>query len=290
MHKRKIKNNSQTAYLRYADALNYWYTRLYNMCVSSIKWENTGMMTTFPIIEKTLINSGGISVTEDDILSKLLFLPYRPIGSINQYGYHTNYEAVGSNGYHRKFTNGRDGVVIISNPSAESELPVIQYYAEQLATLTISWRVNIIQTRTTAILAVPENELLSVENRLAQIEEGVPWILEKRELNKEFEELNLNIPYTADKISDEINKKWSEWLTWIGVPSMTIEKKANLLKDEVSHSLGGTLASRATRFQYRQEGARITNEIFGTNIEPVFYVDVVSSDEIIATVKEKSNE
>ena len=52
----------------------------------------------------------------------------------------------------------------------------------------------------------------------------------------------------------------------------------------------GSGGERTTRFQYRQEGARITNEIFGTNIEPVFYVDVVSSDEIIATVKEKSIE
>ena len=70
-------------------------------------------------------------------------------------------------------------------------------------------------------------------------------------------------PFVADKLDIHKEKEWNEFLRLIGIANMNFQKKERNIKDEVLASQGGTIASRWSRFQPRQNAVDKINEKFG---------------------------
>ena len=69
-------------------------------------------------------------------------------------------------------------------------------------------------------------------------------------------------PFVADKIDLHKEKDWNEFLRLIGIANMNFQKKERNIKDEVLASQGGTIASRYSRFEPRQDAIDLINEKF----------------------------
>ena len=65
-----------------------------------------------------------------------------------------------------------------------------------------------------------------------------------------------------DKIDLHKEKDWNEFLRLIGIANMNFQKKERNIKDEVLASQGGTVASRFSRFQPRQNAIDEINKKF----------------------------
>ena len=62
------------------------------------------------------------------------------------------------------------------------------------------------------------------------------------------------------------NQIWNEALTYLGISNVSYQKKERLISDEVSRSMGGTVASRYTRLDMRQQACEKINKMFGLDI------------------------
>lgn len=91
-------------------------------------------------------------------------------------------------------------------------------------------------------------------------------------------------PYVADKLDVHKEKEWNEFLRLIGIANMNFQKKERNIKDEVLASQGGTIASRFSRFQPRQNAIDKINEKFkdylnGKKLEVKYYDGIPTSIE-----------
>lgn len=96
-------------------------------------------------------------------------------------------------------------------------------------------------------------------------------------------------PFVADKLDIHKEKEWNEFLRLIGIANMNFQKKERNIKDEILASQGGTIASRYSRFQPRQNAVDKINEKFseylkGKKLEVKYY------DGIPTTIEEKEDE
>ena len=98
-------------------------------------------------------------------------------------------------------------------------------------------------------------------------------------------------PYVADKLNQDKREEWSEFLELVGISNVGVQKKERVIRDEIMTSMGGTIASRYSRFESRRLAVDEINKKFNQNIEVEFYDglpstienvdDFLSSDEVI---------
>jgi hypothetical protein len=78
-------------------------------------------------------------------------------------------------------------------------------------------------------------------------------------------------PFVADKLSEQKDKIWNEFLRLIGIANTSFQKKERNIQDEVFISQAGTIASRYSRFEARREAIDKINKKWNLNIEVEYY-------------------
>ena len=79
------------------------------------------------------------------------------------------------------------------------------------------------------------------------------------------------------------DKDWAEFLRLIGVSNLSFQKKERNIKDEIIAMQGGTVASRYSRFQPRQNAVEKINKKFskyldGKKLEVRYYDGIPTSE------------
>ena len=98
-------------------------------------------------------------------------------------------------------------------------------------------------------------------------------------------------PFVADKIDIHKEKDWNEFLRLIGIANMNFQKKERNIKDEVLASQGGTIASRYSRFEPRENAIKEINEKFNVNIEVSYYDGIpTTTDDFETEIKDTERE
>ena len=67
-------------------------------------------------------------------------------------------------------------------------------------------------------------------------------------------------PFVSDKLADQKDKIWNEFLRLIGVANTSFQKKERNIRDEIFISQSGTIASRFTRFNARCDAINKINK------------------------------
>ena len=118
-------------------------------------------------------------------------------------------------------------------------------------------------------------------------------VISYEDLNVDDTQIVLNpAPFVTDKIMQYNNQLWSEFFRLIGIANLNELKKERLIKDEMTASQGGTIASRFSRFEPRARAIKEINEKFGDYLEApiqVEYYDGEPSD-IENNIKEEDND
>ena len=125
------------------------------------------------------------------------------------------------------------------------------------------------------MIVLQEKWEFAVKNVYQQYDGNQPFIFGSKNmgLKDNISVLKTDAPYLADKLMEQKNQIWNEAMTYLGISNVSYQKKERLISDEVTRSMGGTIASRQSRLEMRKEACDQINRMFGTNIDVDFRED-----------------
>lgn len=261
-----------------------YYQRLLELSISMFEWRNLPITIDSRYIELMLFEKGSVVYFNDEAIGNLC-LDCISQGQFDVYGYPKKRRAYSSYNQYNRELNENDSVIIWNNFLRTNSQLVVKMYAERLYNLDRIIDVNVNSQKTpVAILATPQQRL-TMKNLYKDYDGNAPFIFGDKNLDLNgIKAISTGAPYVADNIYSLKTQIWNEALTYLGISNVNTTKKERLISDEVQRNLGGTIASRYSRLQSRQDAVKKINEMFGTNIE-VEYRDGVYSD-VIADIKD----
>ena len=237
-------------------------------------------------LNKTLLRNGSIAFFKDEILG-LIALPYDVIGNFDIYGRPIEIMARAANGtYYKKLTRDEFVIMYDNNGKYPIFLDICQM-AERIALSKRTIDVNIVQQRTPRIWKTSQDKKRTLSDMLANID-GMEENIATYE-SIDIDDMNVVLapaPFVADKIDLHLDKEWAEFYRLIGVANLVEQKKERMIRDEMSASQGGTIASRFSRFEPRKRAIDEINNKFGTNIEVSYYDGEPTTEEVQELLEE----
>lgn len=260
--KRKLINSQLSNFNTY----NMYKRQLLTLAENVFEFSNMPKFIDTSYLNKTLLRQGSIAFFVDEVMG-LLALPYQNIGKLDVYGRPTAIQVISLNGY-TKFIKNPDEFVIMydNNGRYPIYLDVLQY-AERIALDTRTEDINILQQKTPRFWKTTSEKEKSIKDLVNNVDGMENIILTYNNLDLEDTTLVLApAPFVADKIDLHKEKTWNEFLRLIGIANMNFQKKERNIKDEITASQGGTIASRYNRFEPRKKAIEEINEKFGNII------------------------
>lgn len=259
------RNNEYLTYQTFA----YHLFKLENIAMSKFDYEDLPSEIDKRFVEYTLLHHRKGVFFHDEILNKFLFLPFTDAGNYDVYHNPLKINAYADNGYH-KTLDLSECVIMYENKTRTNIFNTLVLFANRLTELDRSIDLNLSAQKTPLAILCNEEERLSMENAYLKYRNGEPVIFGSKEFDKEnFTVLNTEAPFVADKLENIKEKRVNEALTFIGVPSVGIEKKERLISDEINNANIDTEIMLNSRKMSRENAIRKINEKFGLNIKLV---------------------
>jgi hypothetical protein len=233
-------------------------------------YENMPEMIDVAYMNAVLVNKGAIAFFKDEIMG-LIALPFSISGKLDVYGRPQRIIAYGKNGYNKPLNKG-ELVIMYDNYGRYPLILDIYQYAERMAELERTKDINIRQQRTPRIWQTSDEKMRTLKDILNNVDAYSDDVIAYDSFA--IDEINgvlLPAPFVADKLQDEKEKLWNEFLRLIGVSNVSIQKKERNIKDEISASNGGTIASRFNRFEPRKKALEQIKEKFEIDIKVSYY-------------------
>lgn len=278
--KKKLVNSQLNNFATYQMYLRQCLTLAENV----FEFPNMPIYIDLAYVNKVLLRKGAIAFFYDDVLEELLALPFTNYGKLDVYGRPLKIQVFGKNGYNRVLN--KDEYVIMYDNNGQYPLFIdICQYAERIALTTRTTDINIGQQKTPRFWKTSTEKELSLKRLVENVDGYEETILTYEDIN--FDDTSLVLapaPFVADKLDIHKEKEWNEFLRLIGIANMNFQKKERNIKDEVLASQGGTIASRWSRFQPRQNAVDKINEKFseyldGKKLEVKYYDGIPTSTE-----------
>lgn len=243
----------------------HYFNRLMELSISMFEWQNLPDTVDARFLEYTLFTDGMAVFFNDEVIGHLC-LQTMIGGELDVYRIPTIRTAYASNGYNRKLSE-KDSVIIFNNMIHTNCINDIELYARRLYECDRTMDVNIKAQKTPVMIACDENQRLTMINLYQQYDGNEPFIFGNKDIDiKKIQSITTNAPFVSDKIMNIKNQIWNEALTYLGISNVSYQKKERLISDEVSRSMGGTVASRYTRLDMRQQACEKINKMFGLDI------------------------
>lgn len=261
---RKNKIGKETTE-RYIALFNYYYDRFIELSAVMFKWNNMPSTVDVRFMEITLFKNGMSLFFKDDVIGYLA-LQNAAAGPFNVYNIPTQRRAIAANGYQQSLDES-NSVIIYNNYLHNTNINTMKMYARKLAKIDMTIDINVNAQKTPILVKCSESQRLTMETLYDRYDGDHPYIFGDNGLNaKDFTVLSTSAPYVADKLYELKNQIWNEALTYLGISNVSYQKKERMVTDEVTRSQGGTIASRYSRLQARQDACKQINEMFGLNV------------------------
>lgn len=270
--KRRTVNSQLTnmkTYLTYKD-------KMLTLAENVFQFKNINPFIDMSRVNKELVTSGSIAFFYDEVMG-LLALPYRVVGSLDIYGRPVNIKPVPFNGLnyqkiYNRVLSPEDYVIMYDNNSKRPIFPAIIQSAERLALIKRTIDINISQQATPRFWRTSENNKKTIEDIVDQVDSKQEVIVTyDNNIVEETTCILAPAPYVANSLNEDKKEEWGEFLELIGISNMGVHKKERVIQDEIVTSMGGTIASRYSRFESRRKAIELINKKWGLNIEVEFY-------------------
>lgn len=271
--KHKLINSQLSNWMTYQMYLRQFLTLAENVFV----YENMPDYIDTAYLNKTLVRQGEIAFFYDDVLEKVLALPYVSIGTLDVYNRPKRIQVYGRNGYTNTLKEGEFVIMYDNNGRYPIYIDILQY-AERYANVTRTIDINIAQQKTPRVWKTSTEKEKTVRDIANEVDGNVEKIVTYDNINLDDIELVLApAPFVADKLQEQKDKIWSEFLRLIGITNLSFQKKERNISDEIQAMQGGTIASRYERFEPRKKAIEEINSKFGLEIK-VEYYDGIPTD------------
>lgn len=146
--------------------------------------------------------------------------------SYDIYNYGDNVEMIREN---------RHGLVIWNNDLKVPTMDSVKLFAKKLAHTMEIIDVNLNAQKTPVLITAEDTNKFSLLNIYNQYEGNAPVIV----ANKHFDPNSIKVfktdaPFVVDKMNDQKNAYWSEFLTYLGIKNVSIDKKERLTSAEAT--------------------------------------------------------
>ena len=171
-------------------------------------------------------------------------------------------------------------------------MPDLIEYAQKLAEIDRTILTNCNAQKTPIIVKGSQNQRLTLENFIEDVEKNVPYaFIDADSFNgTEFNVFNTSSPFVGDKLQQLKEAYWNEALTFLGISNVRHEKKERLITDEVQRALGGTYAARFTGLDMRRIACEQINKMFGLDIWVDWRAETEESDSEIDEPDDAEND
>ena len=249
----------------------YTYTQYVNwlteLAISMFKWKNLPASVDARYIELQLFLTGQMVYFQDEVIGDLC-LNCLSNGRMDVYGYPIIRRAYSTYNNYQRLLKPNNSVVVYNNYMRTNSVLDVQMYARRLYNLDRIIDVNVNAQKTPVLIRASEKQRLTMQNLYLQYDGNEPFIFGDKDLDlNSLAVLKTDAPYVADKLYQLKTEVWNEALTHLGISNVNINKKERLITNEVSRTQGGTIASRYSRLDSRQEAAEKINTMFGRDIE-----------------------
>lgn len=285
MAKKKIRNDissslgfAKTMYDDYDTYCDY-LQRMTKICLSMFEYENLPETMDERYLERCLFFDGKAA---------LLYTPeYGYVntraatnGFINIYGLPTKLNCYTDG---QVFHTDRD-VYSGINPDANKEdvciyvrnnwdcvptAATIQLFAERLCNAQRVIDVNINAQKTPVMLVGSDKQKLTLENLYAEYDGNKPVIYGDKDIitNESLKAVRTDAPYIADKVNAYKKEIWNEFLLFIGVNNIDLEKKERLISGESDANNEVINLNLQSYLVPRQKAIEEFNRLNGTNVK-----------------------
>lgn len=248
---------------------NYYVTRFSELALSVFEWENLPDTIDPRFLELTLYMEGQAVFFYDEDLG---YLALRCLinGPLNVYRIPIRRRAFSVNGY-QKDLNIEDSVIIWNNMLHTNTAPDMELYALRISDLDRTIDVNARAQKTPVLIQCSEEQRLTLLNVYKEYDGNAPVVFANKALDLNgLTILKTDAPFMGNDLYQLKTQIWNEALTYLGISNLTIQKKERVNIDEVSRSLGGTIASRYARLEARKKACEEINKMFDLNISVRF--------------------
>lgn len=260
-----------------------YFDRLKDIAITRFKWNNLPDTIDERFLEITLFYEGKITIFKDEVMG-LLALPFTNDSTLDVYNNPREWLAYANNGYQRAGLSKENAVICWNNRLRTPTVMAIEQYAYRLYMLERAIDTNVNAQKTPIMIRCDENQRLVLKNLYMKYDGNQPFIFGDKDLDmRGITVLNTGAPYLVDKLQAAKEREWNEALAYMGIPNVSAEKKERMIVSEVEQGMGGTMASRFSGLDTRQEAAEWINKLFGTNASVEFrdadYIDVADNKE-----------
>lgn len=274
---RKNKNNSQfldTAFLNDSTYIDY-LSRMRKVATSIFEWKNLPSSMDARYLEETLFLFGQATLLYDE---KYGYINTRCAdgGYINIYNLPTQLNCY-SNQYssYRKLYTGfkneeklvddEQCILVMNNFDRIPTAKTIELFAYRMYLAQRSADVNVMSTRHPMLILGSEKQKLTLENLYSQYDGNRPFILGDNDIlsSDMIKSIDTKAPYVVDKLCEYKKEIWNEFLQFIGVNAIDVEKKERLISGESNANNEVINLNLQSYLVPRQEACKKFNELFG---------------------------
>lgn len=282
MGKKKFKMNNRefidTAWVNDATYFDY-LERLKKIAMSIFEWVNLPVSMNARYIEKCLYYHGSAAFLYDETLG-YINTNCASSGQINIYGLPTalNCYSYGYQETRRLYTGLRydeyanpinkyedECILVMNNWDRTPTASTIELFALRLYEAERSCDVNIKAQKTPVMLLCDDDQRLTMQNLYQQYNGNEPFIFgDKKSIeDNRIKALKTDAPFIADKLMEYKKEIWNEALQFLGINSISMEKKERLITEEASSNNEVTNLNLQSYLVPRQEACRQFNEKYG---------------------------
>lgn len=259
--KPKLINSQLTNIL----TIQSYQRRMCSMAENVLLIKNLPEVIDVGYVNEVLLKRGSIVFFVDDVLG-LLALPYTSISKRDIYNRPLIVNVKAKNGQTWQLSNEGtepEFVIMYDNQGHYPIFNEILQMSERLALCTRVQDVNVLNQKTARVWCTSEDKVASLKYMLNEIDgnESVVLALDNDFL-KDTNAILQPAPYVTDKIQEQKEKIWTEFLTLIGIANTSFQKKERNITDEVKYSQGGTIVNRYNRFESRKKAIDMINKYF----------------------------
>lgn len=301
MRRRRIVGNRNAKFKDYAyvndDTYFDYLERLKKVALSMFEWVNLPDSMDARYLEWCLYYSGQAAMLKND---KGIFINTRACsaGELNIYELPTqiNCYSVGFSttrkqydGFSTTYDSKTDTfiepdakdycVYVLNNQNRYATAWTLELFAYRLYLAQRTADINISVNRLPYIVAVDDNQRLTMENLINQIDENKPAIFGTKELASTIKEdlrvLPTNPPFIADKLNQYKTEIWNEAMSFLGINNLT-EKKERLISSETNSNNELINLNLQSYLTPRKKACERFNKLFGLTGDKAIDVKVRS--------------
>ena len=278
MAKRSVTNKSQTALNR--ARFNWWRAKLVDYYLTAFKWdgfpfEKNNRYQIEMYLNELFLDGACVGFCyTDDTKAIPIVGAVNPNSGYNWFGGATTYTITNKIA---SYVKRADEIAIGWNcPTHRPMYFTIDHYAQVLADIDGLEDVNLKAQNTPAVIRAPHGQELTYSNAYEQIAGHKPVVYGREDLMSDEREWFYppTAPYLCDKFEllkhDIINDYFNE----IGVTSKTVEKRAQLLVDEINIDRESISLTKNSFLDARTQFCDSINELFGLDVSCEFNVDL----------------